>query len=182
VAREPFRITVAPGVIPTRWVRTWERRRSDRRLEVTPVEEAEQLGPVRSGSAEMGFVRLPVDRTGLHLIPLWHERPVVVVPRDHVVSVFEHVASADLQDEYLWGLAEVTARQAVEAVAAGTGVVVLPAAVARALHRKDVVAVPVTEVPQTQIGLAWREDAEDPDIETFIGIVRGRTERSSRGG
>jgi DNA-binding transcriptional LysR family regulator len=129
----------------------------------------------------MAFVRLPVERNGLHLIPLWHERPVIVVPRDHVVSVFEEVALADLDEEHVWNLSQVTAAQAVEAVAAGTGVVVLPAALARALHRKDVVAVPVTDVPHTQIGLAWRQENDDPDIETFIGIVRGRTERSTRG-
>ena len=31
------------------------------------------------------------------------------------------------------------------------------------------------------LGLAWLVDNEDPRVQTFIGIVRGRTERSSRG-
>ena len=33
----------------------------------------------------------------------------------------------------------------------------------------------------SQVGLAWRVEDPDPLVETFIGIVRGRTARSSRG-
>jgi hypothetical protein len=66
-------------------------------------------------------------------------------------------------------------------VAAQAGIVIVPMSVARVHHRKDVVAVPVTGVEETQVGLAWPRDAEDPRVEVFIGIVRGRTERSSRG-
>jgi hypothetical protein len=40
---------------------------------------------------------------------------------------------------------------------------------------------PVTDLPTTKVGLAWRVDNDDPRIQYFIGIVRGRTERSSRG-
>jgi hypothetical protein len=71
-------------------------------------------------------------------------------------------------------------RQAFETIAAGTGIVIVPKSVARLHNRKDVVAVPVAGVPESQVGLAWRTDATDTRIETFIGIIRGRTERSSR--
>ena len=72
-------------------------------------------------------------------------------------------------------------RDAVEVVASGTGIVLLPMSVARLHHRKDVLHRPVTDLATTKIGLAWLVDNEDPRIQTFIGIVRGRTERSSRG-
>jgi hypothetical protein len=38
----------------------------------------------------------------------------------------------------------------------------------------------VPELPGTSIGIAWLEGNDSRDVEEFIGIVRGRTERSSR--
>jgi hypothetical protein len=74
-----------------------------------------------------------------------------------------------------------TTRQAISVVATGSGIVVVPMSVARLHHRKDVVHRPVNGVAQSGVGLAWRVEDDDPRIEEFIGIVRGRTERSSRG-
>jgi DNA-binding transcriptional LysR family regulator len=70
---------------------------------------------------------------------------------------------------------------AVEAVAGGTGVLIVPMSVARLHQRKDATYRPVVDLPTTKVGLAWLVDNEDPRVQTFIGIVRGRTERSSRG-
>ena len=53
--------------------------------------------------------------------------------------------------------------------------------VARLHHRKDVTHRTVTDLPSTTVGLAWLVENDDPRIQTFIGIVRGRSERSSRG-
>ena len=70
---------------------------------------------------------------------------------------------------------------AVEAVAAGTGVVVLPMSVARLHHRKDVVHRPVRGLPPTTIALVWLVERDDEHTQAFVGVVRGRTPRSSRG-
>jgi hypothetical protein len=69
---------------------------------------------------------------------------------------------------------------AVELVAAGVGFVVVPHALGRLHARKDVVAVPVHDLPETRIAVAWREGDPSPDIEELVGIVRGRTAASSR--
>jgi hypothetical protein len=69
----------------------------------------------------------------------------------------------------------------VELIAAGTGHAILPHGVARLHHRRDVVAVPVTDAAPTRIALVWRVDRDDADIQEFVGVVRGRTTRSSRG-
>jgi hypothetical protein len=53
--------------------------------------------------------------------------------------------------------------------------------IARLHQRKDTAYRPVTDLPPTTIGLAWLVDNEDPRVQSFIGVVRGRTERSSRG-
>ncbi|TRW47013.1 LysR family substrate-binding domain-containing protein [Georgenia yuyongxinii] len=199
---EPFRIGYAPGVIPDKWSRIWAERLPGSPLETDPVDDG--VRALHTGAADMCFVRLPVERDGLHVIPLYTEVPVVVVAKDHPVAAFEEVAVADLADEHLlqdpdevpaWrevavelreaSRADVPAmsiKQAVEVVAAGAGIVIVPMSVARLHHRKDVVHRPVSDVEGSQVALAWLVDNEDPRVETFVGIVRGRTARSSRGG
>ena len=176
----PLRVAFVPGVTPGKWSRTWAQRLPEDQLELLPVEEEDQLEVLRDGRADMSFVRLPVERDGLNLIPLYREVPVVVVPLDHPATVLDEVTLDDLADEHLLQTPAITMRQAFETVAAGTGIVIVPKSVARLHNRKDVVAVPVAGMPESQIGLAWPTDATDTRIETFIGIVRGRTERSSR--
>jgi DNA-binding transcriptional LysR family regulator len=192
----PFRIGFVTGATPDKWARTGRERRRDT-LELVPVEEAEQEVGVRDGNLSMVLARLPVDRTGLHCIPLYEERVVVVAGVEHVVAATdpgEEVHLADLDDEQLvlpprsgWAPAAeqlawpaMSERDAVATVAAGTGVVLLPHSVARLHHRKDVVHRFVADLPGTTIGLVWRVEDEDERVQVFIGIVRGRTARSSR--
>jgi len=176
---EPFRVAFVPGVTPDKWARIWGERGKGP-LELQPIDETAPRDVLTAGSADMCFARLPLEREGLHLIPLYREMPVVVVSKEHVLSVLDEVTAEDLADELELDQAGITLKQAVETVAAGTGYLVLPMSVARIHQRKDVVTRPLVAGEESQIGLAWRIDNEDPRIEDFIGIVRGRTERSSR--
>jgi DNA-binding transcriptional LysR family regulator len=54
---------------------------------------------IRTGAVDAAVVRLPIDRTGLHSIPLYTETTVAVVPKDHVVTATEEATVADLADE-----------------------------------------------------------------------------------
>jgi len=177
----PFRLGCVPGVTPGKWERVW-RERQRRPLELVWVEVADQDGVLRAGEVDMCLVRGEVDRDTFHLIPLYREVPVVVVPREHPVTAYDEIDVAELADEYdvLREHPDITTKQAVETVAAGTGIVIVPMSLARLHHRKDVEFRPVTGVDESPVGLAWRIDHEDPGVETFIGIVRGRTPRSSR--
>jgi len=176
-----FRVAFVAGVAPDKWVRRWRDRRRDA-VEVFLVADAEQTSVLHDGRADMALVRLPVEREGLHLIPLYEEVPVAVLPKDHLYADLDRVLIGDLEGEHRWDPTELPAKQAVGAVAAGTGFVVLPMSLARLHHRNDVVPVPVDGVPETRVGLAWRVENEDERVEAFIGIVRGRTANSSRGG
>ena len=51
---------------------------------------------------------------------------------------------------------------------------------ASTLSRKDIVQRPVTDLDPTQIGLIWLLDRDAEDTQTFVGVVRGRSVRSSR--
>ena len=71
-------------------------------------------------------------------------------------------------------------KDAIETVAAGTGIVIVPMSVARLHQRKDIVQRPVTDLDPTQIGLAWLLDRDGEDTQAFVGVVRGRSANSSR--
>ena len=174
-----FHLGFVTGATPDKWAGTWRERQREP-IELVPVADDIQEHGLRTGVIDMALVRLPVDREGLHLIPLYEELPVAVMNVDNTLTLLDEVTTEDLADEHQdWtGL---TVRESVETVGAGTGVLVVPMSVARLHQRKDVTFRTVTDLPSTTIGLAWLVDNDDPRVQTFIGIVRGRSERSSRG-
>lgn len=178
----PLRVAFVPGVTPDKWARRWAERMPPYSLELLPVEENDQTAVLYDGRADMCLVRLPVDdEERLHVIPLYTEVPVVVVPRGHFVEAADEVTLADLEDEIVHAVPPLSAKDAVATVGAGVGVVILPMSVARLHHRKDVAERPVTDLPETCIALAWRRDLDDDRTQAFVGVVRGRTAHSSRG-
>ncbi|GAA2813154.1 hypothetical protein GCM10010505_43890 [Kitasatospora aburaviensis] len=198
-ASPSFRLVYVPGVTPGKWVRVWEERLPDVRLDLVavPVEEGEPT--LLGGGADAGLVRLPVDRDSLSAIPLYTETTVVVFPKDHWLAAAEEVPVADLADEVVfhpqddalgWGDAlpgrpaierPATTADAVELVAANVGVLLVPQSLARLHHRRDLTYRPVPDAPQSQVALSWLQDRTTELVEEFIGIVRGRTVNSSRG-
>lgn len=176
-----LRVGFVPGVTVTKWERIWGRRFPDTPLELIPVAQAGQESALREGRVDMCFVRLPIDRAGLNAIPLYRELPVVVVPKDHELSLFDEVSMADLADERLQDTAGIDAvAAAIELVAAGVGVAIVPHSIARLHHRRDLVYRTVTDTDDTEIALAWPLSRTSDSIEEFIGVVRGRSENSSR--
>lgn len=193
-----LRVAFVPGVTPDKWARVWRERHPRIRLELVPIEEERQRDVLDTGEADLVLARLPVDRdrpTPLHCVVLYEEVPVVVASAEHFVAAAEEVTTADLADEQLvapersgWrpdadqlDFPPMTLKDAVEVAAAGTGVVVLPMALARLHHRKDVVHRPVTDLPPTQVGLLWRVEDDSPVHQDFVGVTRGRRASSGRG-
>ena len=189
-----FRVGFVTGATPDKWARTWRERFARDPLELVPLTEDEQEERIREGTLDVSLVRLPVDRDGLHVIPLYEELPVAVIGTEHLLTLADDVSTADLADEQLvipersgWtptadqlAWPPMSVKDAVEVVASGTGIAILPMSVARLHNRKDVTHRVVSDLPSTTIGLAWLIDNEDPWVQRFIGIVRGRSERSSR--
>ncbi|HEY3529110.1 MAG TPA: LysR family transcriptional regulator substrate-binding protein [Nocardioides sp.] len=188
-----LRVGFVTGTTPDKWARAW-REQGRGALTLVPVTEEEQEEVVRRGEVDMALVRLPVDTAGLHCVRLYDELPVVVAGREHLVAAAESVTLDDLADEQLvrphvsgWRPAveqldwpAISERRAIETVAAGTGVVIVPMSVARLFQRKDVVSREVTDLPPTTIALVWLRDRDDDLTQAFVGVVRGRTARSSR--
>jgi DNA-binding transcriptional LysR family regulator len=189
-----LRIGFVTGATPDKWARNWRDQRREP-LELVPVTEAEQLDGVRDGSLDMALVRLPADTDGLHCVRLYEELQVAVASREHMIAATEdEISTTDLVDEQLvrphasgWrpeadqlDWPPMAEQDAIETVAAGTGVAILPMSVARLHQRKDVVTRVVADLDPTTIALVWLLDRDDDVTQAFVGVTRGRTARSSR--
>jgi DNA-binding transcriptional LysR family regulator len=169
-------------------------------LELVPTETVDQERALRDGEVDAALVRLPVDRAGLHVIPLYEETTVVAFGADSSLAAAEELTFDDLSGEILFvpdddvlgpldipgivpaqGPTLATAADAVETVAAGVGIVILPLSLVRLHRRRDVEHRPLVGAPTSAVALAWLADGTSPEIEALVGIVRGRTARSSRG-
>ncbi|EXF24776.1 LysR family transcriptional regulator [Nesterenkonia sp. AN1] len=143
----------------------------------------------------------------LHRVWLYREAPVVCASRDHWVAAaessvtWEEIAAEPFfnpaemlpaaEPEQTTGAEDVHTpkqgadlaageRMALEVVASGAGLVVLPNSVARMLARRDIVIREIEGIPGYDVGLAWLREADGPVIQEFIGVARGRKPGSGR--
>jgi DNA-binding transcriptional LysR family regulator len=187
-----------PGGTPAKWARNWAQRHPGVTLTLNPLTAADAADAVRTGAVDVALLRLPSDTSGLAVIPLYAETTVVVVPADHLLSAADAVSAADLDGEprlvplddvVAWAAAPGNSidhrpentTAAIELVAAGLGVLIVPQSLARLHHRKDLTYRPITDAPVCAVALAVPEGPQDELVEEFIGIVRGRKPGSSRG-
>jgi DNA-binding transcriptional LysR family regulator len=193
-----FRLGYVPGVTPSKWQRIWQERLPEVPFTLVQAPDDQAAGLVRGGDVDAALLRLPIDRTGLHAIPLYTETTVVLAPKEHWLTAADEVTVAELAEEVVlhphddvldWqrppGLPAdrpVTTEHAVGMVAAEVGLLLVPQSLARLHHRKDLTYRPVTDAVQSGIALVWPSEPETSDLmEQFIGIVRGRTVNSTRG-
>lgn len=191
-----FRLGVVPGATPGKWIDAWKQRMPHVPVEIVPVEVADQREAL--DDLDAALVRLPLSDENLHIITLYDEVPVVVASIDSHLLAADELTIADLAGEIVMiptddplrpidvpgalspSFAPLTVAEAIVTAATGTGIVILPMSLARMHHRKDAGHRPLVDGPTSTVALAWRRDHTTPDVETFIGIVRGRTSNSSR--
>lgn len=141
-----------------------------------------------------------VDTEVFHRVWMYREAAVVCAARDHwVAAAEESVTWEDIAEETFLEPAEVAAydpqsadgvgdsaelaraeRLTLEVVASGTGLLVLPMSIARALSRKDVILRRIEDHPGYDVGLCWLRERDDEVIQEFIGVTRGRRADSAR--
>ncbi|GGH41766.1 LysR family transcriptional regulator [Microbacterium album] len=195
-----FRLGAIPGATPGKWIDRWRERRAHVPLELVPLTVSGQRDALLAGEVDAALVRLPIDDADLHVIPLYTEEAVVVASADSALTAVEELEPQDLAGEVLivphddvlgpiplpgtqaprFDAPETTA-DAIATVATGVGVVVVPMSLARLHHRRDVAHRPLRGAPTSTVALAWPVARDTPDVQTFVGIVRGRTAHSSRG-
>lgn len=175
-------------------------------MQVGCFDEAGQLERIRAGAVDIGYLRvvadddIVVDTEIFHRVWLYREDAVVCAARDHwIAAAEESVTGEDVAEEVFLESAEVAAydqrsadgvgesgelaraeRLTLEVVASGAGVLVLPRSTARALSRKDVIIRRLEDHPGYDVGLGWLRERDDPVIQEFIGVTRGRRPDSAR--
>lgn len=177
------------GTEPGKWFRRYEQL-AGARLTTSPAPDPFPL--LATGEADAALMRLPDARVGEehHVVRLYDEARGVAVPKDSVYAeVGDAVSPEDIADEHLnhdfYVKPDVDAlRSALQVVAANVGVAVAPLPLLKALSKKQVVPLPLDSVGDegaTEIALVWLKSRDADDVQDFVGIIKGRTPRSSRG-
>nr|WP_062330934.1 LysR substrate-binding domain-containing protein [Herbidospora sakaeratensis] len=187
---EVFTVGFMPGLIVTSAVRAFGERHPGLTVEVVRTTWDDQTATIHDGRVDVGYVRLPIDRRGLRVLPLWSEPRVVVLPAGHPLAGKDAVGIADLAGECLlqnpdavpeWRAVatrrdpEVRFRaveEKLEHVAAGHGVVILPLSAAAFYTRPDVGHVAVGDIPPNEVCLAWSGSRRSPLIAGFAAVAR----------
>lgn len=192
-----FRLGVVPGATPGKWVDAWKERMPRHPITLVALTVHEQYAALVSRKVDAAIARLPLSGEELHQIALYEEVPVVVANRDSHLLAADALTLTDLEGEVLLqiddgvfealplhnlstGPTVALAEDAIATIGAGVGIAIVPMSIARANQRKDVDSRVLTDGPTSQIVLAWPKDNPHPDIDTLVGIVRGRTANSSR--
>ncbi len=191
-----FRLGVVPGATPGKWIDAWKQRMPRVPLELVPIEARATHAALKDLDAAL--VRLPLLDPTLHIITLYDEIPVVVAAADSHLMAVDELSTTDLAGEVVIGLtddaldalelpgtlparfAPLPTSEAIATAASGVGIVVVPMSLARLHRRKDADHRPLVDGPHSTVALVWPRERTTPDVDTFVGIVRGRTANSSR--
>nr|WP_308129274.1 LysR substrate-binding domain-containing protein [Actinoplanes polyasparticus] len=190
-ARGETRLVVAfmPGLIVTDAIRRLRLNHPHLAVEVLRTTWDDQVAVLHDGRADVSYLRLPAPTEGLTVRPLFTEPRVVVVPADHPLAGKEQLSVRDLAGERLlqhpdavpeWReVATVTAvaipsfvvEEKLENVASGRGIAVLPLSTAQFYTRPDVVHVPVSDIPESHVVLAWVSERSEPLLAEFAALA-----------
>jgi DNA-binding transcriptional LysR family regulator len=191
---ETFTVGFMPGLIVTSAVRALGAAHPELTIDVVRTSWDDQVEVVLDGRVDIGYLRLPVDESGLVLRPLFSEPRVVVLPAGHPLAGKETLGLADLADEHLlqdpaavpeWRdvAREMRGRarrptpvmrsveEKLEHVAAGHGIVILPRSTAVFYRRPDVVFATVEGIEPNHVSLAWDAANRSPLVREFTAIA-----------
>ncbi|OMH24550.1 hypothetical protein BKD30_08210 [Tersicoccus phoenicis] len=168
------------GTTPGKWLRRWRERHPELPLTEHPLTQRDQLAALTDGRVRLLLGRDLQRTEAMHVIDLYVEDMAVAAARDHVIAAFDALTLADLAQETVLDPGDLSTAALLDVVATGAGIAVLPLPLARVVNNRAVVLRPVIDAEPTRVGVAWWAADEDPVIEEFIGVLRGRTASSSR--
>ncbi|MFE2883613.1 LysR family transcriptional regulator [Streptomyces graminifolii] len=181
------------GVAVTPAARAFEKRHPDVVVDVQRIEGDDQAAMLLDGRIDVGYVRLPIDETGLRVTPLYAEPRVAVLPAGHRLAGKEQVTEADLADEALvWhgdpntqptkrplpnaGYPVRGVDETLEHVAAGRGISFLARSASVFYSHPDVVYVPIPDLTPDQVCLAVAASHISPVVEDFVAAAQSAAE------
>lgn len=174
------RLTIGfmPGITLTPVVRLLRDRHPGLDVRMLRTGWHDQVAVLRDGRADVGIVRLPIDRTGLAVVPLYTEPRVAVVASGHRLAGKGSVRIADLAEDHLlqdpdavpeWRDVAVELRagshrrvpvihsveEKLELVAGGEGIAVIPASTADFYTRPGIDVLGVEDLGPNHVAAAW---------------------------
>jgi DNA-binding transcriptional LysR family regulator len=195
-ARSPgsFTIGFMPGLLVTEAVRALAGRYPQLTVNVLRTTWDDQTEVLHDGRADVSYIRLPVDQSGLQVQALLAEPRVAVLPAGHRLAGKNTISIADLADEHLlqdpgavpeWRdiatemrtrrrhSAPVfrTVEEKLEHVAAGHGIVLLPLSTAVFYTRPGIAYSHVSDIPPNQVCLAWDATRRSRLIRDFAALA-----------
>src|SRR5882724_5702745 len=170
-------------VIPA--ARAFEARHPDVVVDVQRIEWDDQAPMLLDGRIDVGYVRLPIDETGLRVTPLYTEPRVAVLPAGHQLAGKEQITEADLAGEPLvWHMdtsTQPTRRphpnagylvrgvdETLEHVAAGRGISFLARSATVFYSHPEVSYVPIPDLAPDQVCLAVAASRTSPVVDDFL--------------
>jgi DNA-binding transcriptional LysR family regulator len=191
-----FTIGFMPGLTVTAPVRALADSHPEVEVLVLRTTWLDQVDVLLDGRVDLGYVRMPIDTVGLHTEHLFSEPRLAAVPRGHRLADRAGVRLAELAGENMlqhpsgipeWqgiladrtedapdltGMDFYSVEEKLEAVAAGRGISVLPESTARYYNRPDIAYLPITDIPDNEIRLAWAATRRSPLINQFAELAR----------
>jgi DNA-binding transcriptional LysR family regulator len=176
------------GVIPTPAIAAVCELHPDLVVDVKQLEWDDQEHNLLSGDVDIVYARRPLTERGLCLIPLYHERRLVALRRDHPLAEADELRQSDIADErhlrYLQplragGTPIRSVEEKLEHVAAGHGIIVLPLSATRHYTRPDVVYVPVVDAEPDQVFLAYVAQRQSGLLEDFVAAAAAAARRAA---
>jgi DNA-binding transcriptional LysR family regulator len=191
-----------PGLVVTEAVRAFQRANPEVETQVMRTSWDDQVRVLHDGRADVSYLRRPFDAAGLSTELLFSEPRVVMLPAEHELATAPGVLMNDLAAEHLlqdpaavpeWAAvaAEMrrrrgsarspsrTVEEKLELVAVGQGIAIFPLSTARFYRRADVRFVSVTDLPPTEVHLAWERGRTSRLIDQFVAAVRDANQPGS---
>ncbi|MGW7717905.1 LysR family transcriptional regulator [Streptomyces chartreusis] len=179
-----------PGITVTPAMIAFTAHHPDVNVRLLRTTWGDQVAVLLDGRADVGIVRLPIDRQDLEVRPLFQEPRVVMVPVGHRLADRRSVTVKDLAAEHLiqdpnavpeWRDVALELRsgerpevpvihqveEKLELVAVGAGICVLPLSTATFYTRPDVIPLPVDDLGPNEVALAWVAARRSPLIRDF---------------
>jgi DNA-binding transcriptional LysR family regulator len=189
------RLTVGfrAGIPVTPAVRQFATRHPNVIVDVQRIEWDDQATMLLDGRIDVGYVRLPIDETGLRVTPLYTEPRVAVLPAGHRFAGKEQITEADLAGEPLvWHMdtsTQPTRRphpnagylvrgvdETLEHVAAGRGISFLARSATVFYSHPQVSYVPIPDLAPDQVCLAVAASRSSPVVDDFLAAAQATTE------
>ena len=180
-------VAVAPAV------QQFATRHPDVVVDVQRIEGDDQAAMLLDGRVDIGYVRLPIDETGLRVIPVYTEPRVAVLPVGHRLAGKEQVTEADLAGEpLLWDTdtsTQPTRRphpnagylvrgvdETLEHVAAGRGISFLARSATVFYSHPNISYVPVSDLAPDRVCLAVTASRTSPVVDDFVAAAQATAE------